>query len=146
MEVRTHNPGEEGAPEAGEHPHPTLQEPGRIQCLWQPLIFEDHNLSNFKFTNIFCFSSGGEECHLVEEPLVVELPEEGHPGVGPPEGLQLAGVDPLPHPLEEAQHNVPDPPHKGHKGCSRPQPTPTSSTNVSTNMHHHPRLTPMMNM
>lgn len=144
MEVRTHNPGEEGAPEAGEHPHPTLQEPGRIQCLWQPLIFEDHNLSNFKFTNIFCFSSGGEECHLVEEPLVVELPEEGHPGVGPPEGLQLAGVDPLPHPLEEAQHNVPDPPHKGHKGCSRPQPTPTSST--STNMHHHPRLTPMMNM
>lgn len=110
-----------------------------------PLPFKTKSLHNpTKFNSLSFFSSGGEECHLVEEPLVVELPEEGHPGVGPPEGLQLAGVDPLPHPLEEAQHNVPDPPHKGHKGCSRPQPTPTSST--STNMHHHPRLTPMMNM
>lgn len=83
---------------------------------------------------------------LVEAPNVVELPEEDLPGVGRPEGLQLVGVDPPLHLLGEAQHPVPDHPPQGHQGCSRPQPTPTSSTNVSTNMHHHPRLTPMMNM
>lgn len=115
-----------------------------------PLPFKTKSLHNpTKFNSLSFFSSGGEECHLVGEPLVeapnvVELPEEDLPGVGRPEGLQLVGVDPPLHLLGEAQHPVPDHPPQGHQGCSRPQPTPTSST--STNMHHHPRLRLTMNM